>query len=339
MARQYDVEFNLFKKGNIYYADFYIDGKRYKRTTGKRRQSDARVAAEEIVAATLEELFVEAEISLAGLIARYMKVIRVENKTWKDKVVRLRRFVEFVGDVKLSRISPLVCQEFITHVSSGGVSNATVNRYLATIKHLFNKAIDWEMLERNPVRRIKLYRETPRMRYYSAAELKRLTYQARQLSWKRASENQYVFYYILMTAIYTGMRLGEIINLKWDDIQGGSFVIQKSKNGKKRHVPVKDELSKVLRELPNDGEYIFPLRRRKSDAVTKIWSKVSRLAGIKDGRFHDIRHTFGSNLIRSGVDVVTVKELLGHSDLRMTQIYTHSSLEQKEKAIGDLEVM
>jgi len=332
------MDFKLFKKRDYYYVDFWIDGKRYKKTTKSKRRNEAEIIAKRIISETLEELYGQTEMTLSQLISKYIKHIQRENKTWKTKVSMIKLFFAFTGDLKLSKISPGLCEDFLNDLSRRNITKATINRYIATFKHMFNKAIDWELMERNPMMRVKKSRETPRMRCFTADELERLTAAAYEMSKENISDNQTIFYYILMTAIYSGMRLGEIINLKWMDIRDGNFTVQKSKSGIKRKVPVKDELMDILRELSTDNEYIFPLYRRQSDVITKIWHKVRERAGIKEGRFHDLRHTFGSNLIKSGVDIVTVKELLGHSDLKMTQIYVHSSLTQKKRAILSLDI-
>ena len=332
------MEFRLFKKGDYYYVDFWLDGKRYRKTTRSRRRNRALIIAQRILGETLEERYNQTEMTLSRLIAKYISYIQRENKTWKTKISMIKLFFEFIGDAKLSEISPGLCEDFLNDLSKRNITKATVNRYIATFKHMFNKAVDWEYMERNPMMRVKKSRETPRMRFFTAEELERLTIAAYEMSREKISDNQTIFYYILMTAIYSGMRLGEILNLKWMDISDGNFTVQKSKSGIKRIVPIKDELMDLFRELPPDNEYLFPLFRRKSDVTTKIWRKVRERAGIKEGRFHDLRHTFGSNLIKGGVDIVTVKELLGHSDLKITQIYVHSSLAQKQQAIINLNI-
>jgi integrase len=338
MTKEIDMDFKLFKKRDYYYVDFWLDGKRYKKTTKSKRRNDAEIIAKRIISETLEEIYGQTEMTLSQLISKYINHIQRENKTWKTKVSMIKLFFEFIGDLKLSKISPGMCEDFLNDLSKRNITKATVNRYIATFKHMFNKAIDWELMERNPMMRVKKSRETPRMRFFTTNELERLIAAAYEMSKENISNNQTIFYYILMTAIYSGMRLGEIINLKWMDIQDENFTIQKSKSGGKRKIPVKDELMDILLELPTDNEYIFPLYRRESDVITKIWHKVRERAGIKEGRFHDLRHTFGSNLIKSGVDIVTVKELLGHSDLKMTQIYVHSSHTQKQRAILKLDI-
>jgi integrase len=72
-------------------------------------------------------------------------------------------------------------------------------------------------------------------------------------------------------------------------------------------------------------------------AIRKSWNAAVKKAGLADFRFHDLRHTFASHLVASGVDIVTVKELLGHADIKMTMRYAHSAPASKVKAVASLE--
>lgn len=338
MTGKTNANYVLYKRNGLYYVSFSIHSKRFRISSKCTVKAEANNLAPRIIQEKYDELYAAPVSKLSDLMSRYIDLIKTRNKDWHSKIHKLKLFFEFSGDKELEDITPMLCQEFINHLAKGNMTDATVNRYIATIKHMFNKALDWELIERNPMRRVKQFKEKPRMRFFSSSELERLIYSAKKLSRKRNSDNQTIFYYIMMVAIYTGMRLGEIIHLKWMDIRDNEFVIHNSKSGKKRFVPINDELFDILRELDSTSEYIFPLKRRCSDVITKIWHKVRKEAGIADGRFHDLRHTFGSFLIRAGVDVVTVKELLGHSDLKMTQIYVHSSSAQKRKAVGELKI-
>ena len=149
---------------------------------------------------------------------------------------------------------------------------------------------------------------------------------------------------VLITALHTGMRRGEILNLKWDDVnlKNRIITVQESKSGKKRMIPVDDTLYQTLRPLRSRFHkgYVFPLpgkpekqwidfRRRFRSAIRK--------AGIKDFRFHDIRHTFASHLVMNGVDIKSVQELLGHASLTMTMKYAHLAPDHRLRAIKTLD--
>jgi len=104
-----------------------------------------------------------------------------------------------------------------------------------------------------------------------------------------------------------------------------------------KDIPVNDDLFKVLCDLKGkrNSEYLFPNPRtgRPFKDVRKRFANAIQKAEIKGLRFHDLRHTFASRLVGERVDIVRVKELLGHSSVRITERYTHSSQEEKRKAV------
>jgi len=154
-----------------------------------------------------------------------------------------------------------------------------------------------------------------------------------ELLYSSASEQ---FKPILLTAIRTGMRLGEILALKWDDInlKEDYLLVKDSKNYESRYIPIHPELKDVLINLKenSNNEYVFEGRK----TIKRQWQKAFKGSGIGYCRFHDLRHTFGSNLAMNGVDIVTVAELMGHKDLSMTKRYSHPTPEHKKQAIKSL---
>jgi len=145
---------------------------------------------------------------------------------------------------------------------------------------------------------------------------------------------------ILVVALNTGMRRGEILNLKWNqiDLQAREIRVEKTKSGKPRIVDINSFLLDVLTKLKNehkDGQYVFlnPKTGKPYKKLQTSFKGACRRAGIKGLRFHDLRHTFASRLIMRGVDLIRVKELLGHSSVKMTERYTHSNQEGRKKAV------
>jgi integrase len=134
------------------------------------------------------------------------------------------------------------------------------------------------------------------------------------------------------------MRLGEIFSLKWDcvDFNRGIVTVLKTKNDEFRNIPMNSVLTKELGNvrLHSTSEYVFP--RQNGEMHTSIrygWEKALRKARITGFRFHDLRHTFASNLIIAGADLVTVKELFGHKTIAMTMRFAHLNQEHKKKAV------
>ena len=145
-------------------------------------------------------------------------------------------------------------------------------------------------------------------------------------------------------ALNTGLRRSEILNLKWQDINFTErfLTVRETKSKKNRHVPMNqqtfDVLHAIFRHTP--GDYAFPGDKPGSHLsesyVTHCFGKTVKKAGVKDFHLHDLRHTFASWLVMSGVGLKTVQELLGHRTYQMTLKYAHLSLEHRQSAIDIL---
>ncbi len=175
--------------------------------------------------------------------------------------------------------------------------------------------------------------QTPRTRFLDKEEI--------QLLLNTSSKG---FRPILITALHTGMRKGAILNLKWSDVDFKNRIItvQDSKSGKKRMLPMDDTLCETLSVLPTRFQkgYVFPSPVGKGKPLydcRKQFSSAVKMAEIENIRFHDLRYTFASHLIMAGVDVMTVKELLGHASITMTMRYSHLAPDHRLRAIKTLD--
>jgi len=147
---------------------------------------------------------------------------------------------------------------------------------------------------------------------------------------------------IVIFAINTGMRLSEILNLTWDDVdlERGFITVRNTKNGEIRYLPMNTTLRDLLRQLKKDCRksniYVFGNLQGSNYrryTISHWFKEVVRTAGIQNFHFHDLRHTFASYLVMAGVDIMTVKELLGHKTLDMTLRYSHLSPSFQRQAI------
>jgi len=147
---------------------------------------------------------------------------------------------------------------------------------------------------------------------------------------------------IIILAVNTGMRRGEIFDLQWNhvDLKNRIIEVADPKNGDPRFVPINDTLMDALQQLPRriDTPYVFPGKNggRLTD-IKKPFLNTRKRAGLDDVRFHDLRHTFASHLVMAGVDLTTVKELLGHKSTKMTERYSHLSPKHKADAVRVLD--
>jgi integrase len=201
------------------------------------------------------------------------------------------------------------------------VKPATANRSLAILRRTFNLGIRWGLVKENPVAKVDLFPESRgRMRFLSREEQQSLL----DCCSKRLRD-------VVLVALRTGMRRGELLGLRKQDLDfnRGLIILTKTKTDRGRQVPMTDEVKTVLARLAfgrQDDEHIFrnrwngPYQQPRAEFV-----KAMGKAGIKDFRFHDLRHTYASDLVMAGVDIFTVSKLLGHSNVKTTMIYAHLS--------------
>ncbi len=209
---------------------------------------------------------------------------------------------------------------------------ATVNRHLEVLKHAFRKAFEWEMVHEEIFRKVARVRLVPdnnrRLRYLSIEECQCLI-EACEPHLKP----------IVQIALNTGMRKGEILGLEWEkhiDLRHGFILLDITKNGERREIPMNTTVKETLRGLVRrlDSPYVLvDAEGRRFQNVKRSFASACRRAGIKDFRFHDLRHTFASQLVMEGIDITTVKELLGHKTLTMTLRYAHLAPSHKVKAV------
>lgn len=239
-----------------------------------------------------------------------------------------------------------------------GTHPATVNRDLDRIKAALSQAVAWGLLDANPLAKAKRIKRDieERVRHLSPAEEKRLrkALETRETRRKKARQSGeawrkergrealgqfqgYTDHVMPMTllALNTGLRRGELTQLRWADIDlaGKRLTVRAgyAKSGKARHVPLNSEAMTVLRTYRKQHQEAGPLFGVA--AITKAWANLMNAAKVEDFRFHDLRHTFASKLVMAGVDLNTVRELLGHGDIKMTLRYAHLAPEHKAAAV------
>jgi integrase len=213
-------------------------------------------------------------------------------------------------------------------------SAATCNRELSALKRLINKALEWGMATTNPVPKVKpLPEPNGRTRFLSLDESRRLL----ECATRHLRP-------ILLTALESSMRRGEIFRMKWDDVdlKRGTIFIGEAKIGHPRYVPISDRLKATLLKLPRrlgcdfvfSGESKIGQTGKPFIDVRTSFEKACMKAGIENFRFHDLRHTAASHMVMAGVDLKTVGDILGHRSITMTERYSHLTPEHKRKAVN-----
>jgi len=212
---------------------------------------------------------------------------------------------------------------------------ATINRDLSRLRHMLNIAVEWELLEESPMKGMKFLRENnARTRYLSLEECQRLI----------ASCIAPHIRAMVSVALHSGIRLGEILNLRRHDLDfaSGFILVRDSKNGESRHVPMDATLFALFRAYPHRPSTDLVFSSSCGGHIVDVrtgFQNACKRAGLADLHFHDLRHTFASQFVMAGGDLYILKEILGHKFITMTQRYAHLSPTYKIKAIDRMNTL
>ncbi len=255
----------------------------------------------------------------------------------------------FFSNMKLNEITPIMTKEFIKQKLETGRTNSTVNKYTKLMSEIFSFMIDNDVINKNPLARIKSLKETKndKIRALSTEEVQALLSKTKQVYPD--------FYPLLFTALFTGMRQGELLGLTWSSINWvkGKIKIDKNythgrvgtpKTNKIRYVDMSKELAKVLKEWRlacphSELDLVFPnsegLYTDVHNMTKRRFKPALRRAGIEEIRFHDLRHTYASLLLANGAPMKYVQSQLGHASITMTMdLYTHLLPEVNDKCVN-----
>ena len=318
----------LFKRGNIYQVEYYDDKleKIKRKSTGKKTKAEALIFISDFRNEIKERISIE-DILLSDFIAEYEKFSK---QTKSDQYLSsiklsLNKFIKFVNDSPLNAICSKDVEKFLLFTYQK--STSTAHLYYRTLKAAFNKAVSWGYLFDNPFTKIKLPKEEKKIpAFITECELNKII----------LSTSNQTLQKIFVIAFYTGMRLNELTNLKWQsvDFEARKIKVQitktfTTKNKKERIIPISDLIFEdlLLSKKNSNSDYVFSNPKDckyNNDFVTHKFKASVRTAKLSDSiHFHTLRHSFASNLVQKGVSLYVVKELLGHQNISTTQIYSH----------------
>jgi integrase len=332
---------SLYQREKSWYYDFMYRGKRYRGCIGPV----SKTIAKEIMAKKKAEA-VEGRYELPSkkpsprldeFVKEYFAYYQANRKprSLQRHQTSYRALEATFGHQRLTDISPLDIERYKRQRQGTGVTGVTINRELAFLKNLYSKALEWGKVSENPVKKVRLYREdNARTRFLTdEEEASLLPCCGPQLK------------PLVVTALHTGFRASELLSLTWQDVNFRRGVVTVragyAKNGEARSVPMNNTLTMLLKSgrlNAAEGDRVFCNRHgRPYRSYRTAFETAVRRAGIEDFTFHDLRHTFASRLVMAGVDLPTVKELLGHKDITMTLSYAHLSSDHKQAAVRRLE--
>ncbi|MCK5214195.1 MAG: site-specific integrase [Candidatus Omnitrophica bacterium] len=334
------------KTGTVYGIN-YIDpeGNQIRKVVSPYKETAKRVLSKietEIAEGKYLDIRQKKEILFEDFAQRFLDVyMKLENKNPKSQMCCFNNLVKYFRGKYLHKIDNFTVRQFIAKRIKE-VKPSTVNRHFSMLKSMFNRAIEWNLFDgRNPTVGIKkLPENNERCRWLNAQE------QARLLAHCKGATHLSV-----LIALKTGMRWGEIISLKRKQIPNSNYVDfdndviyiheSLSKGKKSRYIPMGATLKGVLKSFPKQPgtDYIFlnPKTDKPIGSLKKSFKNALVKAGIDNFTFHDLRHTFASQLVINGVDLYVVQKLLGHSTIKMTERYAHLQPAQFKDAVGKLE--
>ena len=343
----------IYLRGKTWWITYAgADGKQKFESSGSRLKADAKyllTKRHKEIAEGLSPLNTThraKNATLAELAEKYSTFI-VRQKAAATKKAFINDLLAEFGSYKLNRLNLAALEvwqsRLLTEPRAGRkpgsilppLAPASVNRRIACFKHMMTKARDWEMIPQatlDTLRRVKLTREeNRRLRFLSVAECQELV-AAADASLKS----------ILIFALNTGCRKGEILGLTWDrvDLKHGFIHLDKTKSGERREIPINQTLRDTLKTLVRriDCPFVFynPATGNQWQELRRSFDRACRRAKLQDFRFHDLRHTFASQLVMAGVDLTTVSRLLGHASLTMTLRYSHLAPDHLQGAVDML---
>jgi len=327
----------IYKRGRFWYVDYRVSGRRIRERVGPSKKLAAIVLGKRQVEVA-EGRFLDRKVvqrtRFDEFAEVYLEYSRTNKRNFSRECYLMRGLRAAFGPRLLTEITSWDVERYKAQ-RIGAVAPATVNRDLTLLKHMFTKAIAWGRATTNPVKAVKYLREAnTRVRYLTEDEEDRLL--------GECSPN---LRGLVVTALHTGFRRGELLALRWDDVdfRTGLVTVQAAytKNGERRAVPMTRTVTALLTELRRKrphGEYVFEkVRGGRYLSPRNGFEAAVRRAGIRDFRFHDLRHTFASRLAMAGVGLQTVQELLGHKAMSMTLRYSHLSAAHRARAVSVLD--
>lgn len=287
---------------------------------------------------------------LKDIIKSYLIYSEINKRSYDCDITSTTIFLDFFGNVDITKITPEKIELLKNHLLKVRKNApATVNRHIQALRKMYNIAKANKKIDYNPVDGVNSLRlnniitrtllQDEKIRLFKILNQSQLV-----TSRKNIKYNLKPYKYlkrIVLTALDTGMRRGEIFNLTFEAINFDTRVLEvvNSKSGKSRFIPLTKKLYITLKAISkyegrNSG-YVFlnPDTLLPYTDIKHSFKSVLKKANINSFRFHDLRHTFATNLLELGADIRTVQELLGHASLVMTQRYTHSSDKKKKSAI------
>jgi len=338
---------SLVYKHKSYYAVFSINSKKKWIKLGKIGKKEANKLLKQLELTYTKEKLLLISVKptyLYDYVAEYLIYCKINKalSTHKREVTITSSIKSYFGNIPLDKIDNLSVEKYKARRLSDGLQSITINRELTILRFMLKKAQEWGYGNTVPIiKNLKVVKKP--VKFLSEKEIQRLLdYSSPRLR------------PMIIVLRNTGMRIGELLHLRLHDIDldNKSLLVRSTKTNNYRIIPINSELDDVFKWLylhhvdpwtskvslreskqldylfcHNDGSRVKSIRRG--------FNNTCKRAGIK-ATLHTLRHTFASHLVMNGVDLVSIKELLGHSSINTTMIYSHISSEHKINTVSKL---
>jgi integrase len=343
---------SIYKRKRVWWVSYYIGKKRVRKKVG-RDEEQAKILKKEIelkLARKQMETLPD-KIKIEDYIEQFL---RTSTPYWKEKtlinnkgvldnlkIFLARMGVAYIHDISQSLIEEYVAQRKaeISPRTKKNISDSTINYELKIIKRLLSKAEELNCIYRNPAKKVKLLKPIKKHPKFLSPEEIKLIFES------DATESDKSIYAVML---FTGIRPGEAINLRWGDINfsGREIIIAEKadwspKNRLERAIPMSNEIYNLLRRIdkkPDKGQHVFLNSSGRKYTIHGLETNFKRLMknlNIKRATPHTFRHTFASLMVMKYGNLRTIQEILGHSSIKTTEIYAHLSNEHIKEMIKD----
>jgi integrase len=312
---------------------YYVEFERGRRRSLKTKDlAEARklynAVKKEYLAGRLSEIRGESRVTLGEFRGEYEKWARDarEPKTYKADVLALQKLVDVAGEsAKLDKLTLRHADLMIAACRKRGNKAGAINAYVRHLRTVCNKMVEWGYLPASPFRLLKeVPKDQKAPQYIEAKSVASFLASITDMDERR----------ILTAYIYSGRRRAELCRLTWDDVDFDKemYFVGKSKAHLSKWYPMHPLFKAVLESMPSREGRVFS-RWAHPDSITHLAKDALRDAGYSDMNLHKMRHTFATLLQDQGVDLGTIGALLGHTDKRATEIYTHVTDTRQREAI------
>lgn len=350
-----------------------VEARELARVAASKVKSGCDIHAEKIASKVVSLVELELAPSIPTLRefieGRYKSWRETNMKGSAGTITSLKKNFKFILERQLDSIELVEIEDWRIARLELGISKSTVNRNVADLRAVFSKAVEWKVIKESPLKDLKDLKtdKTMLVRYLDERERASLRaalierdvkLRAERISgnkWRAyrhkallpvVAEDEYADYMhpMILLSINTGLRQGELFALNWEDVNFRDRMLtvrgDNTKSHQTRYIPLNNESVNTLEvwQRQNGGicsGLIFhsTVTGEEFDNVRKSWEGIKRLAGIANFRWHDMRHHFASMLVMASVDLNTVRELLGHADIKTTLRYAHLAPHHKARAV------